>query len=151
MDFVSINDMLGWGLAPLEEVPDEKKVDIEGPQEAGFDWNLGVVSFLEQIYDIKWFKLPVVWDKLRSFVVFDSICVVYALRHKLIWNVTKTVLYDITMLFCYLLRRGVVVGPDEELCHDEVLPQSQQGFAKSGIVEMEKMPNLPSLKLIFGH
>lgn len=74
--FVSINDMLGWGLAPLEEVPDEKKVDIEGPQEAGFDWNLGVVSFLEQIYYTKWCKLPVVSHKLRLFVVFDSICVV---------------------------------------------------------------------------
>lgn len=68
--------MLGWGLAPLEEVPDEKKVDIEGPQEAGFDWNLGVVSFLEQIYYTKWCKLPVVSHKLRLFVVFDSICVV---------------------------------------------------------------------------
>lgn len=55
------------------------------------------------------------------------------------------------MLFCHLLRRVVVVGPDEELCHDEVLPQSQQGFTKSGIVVLEKMPNLPSLKLIFGH
>lgn len=43
------------------------------------------------------------------------------------------------------------MGPDEELCHDEVLPQSQQGFTKSGIVVLEKMPNLPSLKLIFGH
>ena len=52
------------------------------------------------------------------------------------------------MLFCYLLRRGVVVGPDEELCHDEVLPQSQQGFTKSGIVVLEKVPKLPSLKLI---
>ncbi len=68
-----------------------------------------------------WSKDSIRWHKLRSFVVFDSICVVYDLRHRLVWNVTKTTLYNITMLFCHLLRqnwadsREAVVEPASKL------------------------------------